>query len=80
MHVTYLLHDPNEHEFAAVCEAAHVCTLRVTRGTTLRREALSMMGASPVVTIRPDQGGSVHDVGGSRWWPLRWSVFLDAGV
>src|SRR6266404_4401950 len=43
---------------------------RVTRGIRPRRAASRMRRASPVVSIQPDQGGSVHVV--DEPWPLPW--------
>jgi hypothetical protein len=48
MKITYLVHEPIKLEHVAAREAAHQCTLRVTRGTTLRREASSIMRVSVV--------------------------------
>jgi hypothetical protein len=54
MNITYRLRDPLMIELAALCEATHGPTLRVTREMTPRRAASGVMKLSPAVVIQPD--------------------------
>ena len=47
---------------------------RVTRGMRPRRAASRMMRASPVVSIQPHQGGSVHEDVEAGWVDEEWAV------
>jgi hypothetical protein len=67
MNITYRLRDPLGINLAAIYEATYRPTLRVTREMTPRRAALSMMTASPVVAVQPNQRGTVRKLGGRRW-------------
>jgi hypothetical protein len=59
VNITYLHQEHINLELAAVRDAAHERTAAGDAGDD---------SATAAVTIQPDQGGSVHDIGGGRLW------------